>query len=54
MLLDYLCSIKDTDEEQLAAAELAMKHFKKANGMTDKMAGLHGAGFDGRQSSGCP
>jgi aminopeptidase N len=40
VLLEYLCSIKETDEEQLAAAELAMNHFQNAKGMTDKVAGL--------------
>jgi aminopeptidase N len=40
VLLDYLCSIRATKEEQATAAELAMSHFSKASGMTDKMAGL--------------
>jgi aminopeptidase N len=40
VLLEYLCAIKDTEEEEIAAAELAENHFKKASGMTDKMAGL--------------
>ena len=40
VLLEYLCSIKETEDEQVAAAELAMNHFKKAKGMTDKVAGL--------------
>ena len=40
VLLDYLCSIKDTDEEEMAASALATSHFEKAAGMTDKMAGL--------------
>lgn len=39
-LLDYLCSVRETPEEQLAAAELATEHFQNANGMTDKMAAL--------------
>ena len=34
--LDYLCSITETEDEQVAAAELAMDHFKKAKGMTDR------------------
>lgn len=38
VMLEYLCSIRETDEEQKAAAELAMKHFNSASGMTDKMA----------------
>ena len=40
VLLDYLCSIRDTKEEEIAASELAMNHFSKASCMTDKMAGL--------------
>lgn len=40
VLLDYLCSIRETEEEEVAAAALAMNHFKNAKGMTDKMAGL--------------
>ena len=48
VLLDYLCSIKETEEEQIAAAQLAMEHFEKASGMTDKMAGLNAlASMDG-------
>lgn len=38
VLLEYLCSIKETPEEQLAAAALATAHFENASGMTDKMA----------------
>lgn len=52
VLLEYLCSIRDTEDEQLAAAELAMNHFKKAKGMTDKMAGLMAmASMDGKGSA---
>ena len=40
VFLDYLCSIKETPEEQVAAAKLAMDHFSSAKGMTDKMAAL--------------
>lgn len=40
VLLEYLCSINESDEEQIAAAKLATNHFEKAKGMTDKMAGL--------------
>ncbi|CAB9512723.1 Puromycin-sensitive aminopeptidase [Seminavis robusta] len=40
VMLEYLCSIKETPEEQKAAAELAKKHFENASGMTDKMAAL--------------
>lgn len=38
MLLEYLCSIRETDEEEIAAAELASKHYDNANGMTDKVS----------------
>lgn len=52
VLLDYLCSIKECDEEQIAAAELATKHFNDATGMTDKMAGLTAlASMDGKGSA---
>jgi aminopeptidase N len=52
VLLDYLCSIRDTEEEQVAAADLAMVHFKRATGMTDKMAGLSAlASMDGMGAS---
>lgn len=39
-LLDYLCAIKETAEEQTAVAALATKQFESATGMTDKMAAL--------------
>ena len=46
--LDYLCSIRETPEEQTAAANLAMDHFQKASGMTDKVAALSAlASMDG-------
>ncbi|GKZ00453.1 hypothetical protein MPSEU_000997800 [Mayamaea pseudoterrestris] len=49
VLLEYLCCICETDEEQEAAAALAMNHFQAAKGMTDKMAGLNAlASMDGR------
>jgi aminopeptidase N len=52
VLLDYICSIRDTEEEQVAAADLAMAHFKRATGMTDKMAGLTAlASMDGMGAS---
>jgi aminopeptidase N len=38
--LEYLCSIRETPEEQKIAAALAMNHFQNASGMTDKVAGL--------------
>jgi aminopeptidase N len=56
-LLEYLCSIRETDQEQIAAAELAMKHFQNAKGMTDKIAGLgalasmDGEGADARDEA---
>jgi aminopeptidase N len=46
--LDYLCSIKDTSEEQKEAAQLATAHFESASGMTDKTAALSAlASMDG-------
>ena len=48
VMLDYLCGIKETPEEQKAAAALAKKHFENASGMTDKMAALSAlASMDG-------
>jgi aminopeptidase N len=38
--LDYLCSIRETPEEQKNAAELAKKHYDAATCMTDKVAAL--------------
>jgi len=40
VLLEYLCTIRETPEEQQVAAAIATKHFDSASGMTDKMAGL--------------
>lgn len=40
VILDYLCAINETEDEEIAAASLAMNHFKNAKGMTDKMAGF--------------
>jgi aminopeptidase N len=52
VLLDFLCSIRETEEEQVAAADLAMAHFKRASGMTDKMAGFSAlASMDGMGAS---
>ena len=52
VFLDYLCSIKETPEEQKVAADLAMAHFKSATGMTDKMAALSClASMDGEGAS---
>jgi aminopeptidase N len=39
-LLEYLCALKETDAEQETAATLALNHYQKARGMTDKMAAL--------------
>jgi aminopeptidase N len=38
--LDYLCSIRETPEEQKAAAALARAHYESATCMTDKVAAL--------------
>jgi aminopeptidase N len=40
VLLEYLCSIRNTEQEQLDALQLAKNHFDQARGMTDKMASL--------------
>jgi aminopeptidase N len=40
VLLEYLCSIRSTEQEQLDALQLAKNHFDQARGMTDKMASL--------------
>jgi aminopeptidase N len=40
VMLEYLSCIKETPEEQKAAADLAKNHFENATGMTDKMAAL--------------
>ncbi|KAL3918879.1 MAG: hypothetical protein SGARI_007340, partial [Bacillariaceae sp.] len=39
--LDYLCSIRETPEEQKIAAALAKKHYDSATCMTDKVAALN-------------
>eukprot|EP00533_Pseudo-nitzschia_delicatissima_P000453 CAMPEP_0116104756 /NCGR_PEP_ID=MMETSP0327-20121206/14639_1 /TAXON_ID=44447 /ORGANISM="Pseudo-nitzschia delicatissima, Strain B596" /LENGTH=960 /DNA_ID=CAMNT_0003597057 /DNA_START=255 /DNA_END=3137 /DNA_ORIENTATION=- len=39
--LQYLCSIKETSEEQASAAELAKTHYETATGMTDKVSALN-------------
>ncbi len=39
--LGYLTSIKETEEEQEAAAAIATEHYDKATGMTDKMAAMN-------------
>lgn len=38
--LDYVCSVRETPEEQVAAAELAKAHYESASCMTDKIAAL--------------
>jgi aminopeptidase N len=40
VLLEYLCSIRESDDEEKLATELAAAHYTEATGMTDKMAGL--------------
>ena len=39
-ILGYLTTIKDTEEEQISAADIAITHYNKATGMTDKVAAL--------------
>ena len=39
--LGYLTSIKETEEEQKVAAEIATAHYDKASGMTDKMVAMN-------------
>ncbi len=40
-ILGYLTTIKETEEEQKQAADIATSHYDKATGMTDKMAALN-------------
>lgn len=52
VVLDYLCSIRATEDEQIQAAELATNHFIKATGMTDKIAAFNClASMDGAGAS---
>lgn len=52
VMLEYLCTVKDTPEEQKEAADVAQKHFDSASGMTDKMAALSTlASMDGEGTS---
>jgi aminopeptidase N len=52
VLLEYLCSIRESDEEKQVAADIAVAHFRGASGMTDKMAGLNAlASMDGPGAS---
>ena len=39
--LSYLCSLKETPEEEMTAAELAKSHYETATGMTDKVSALN-------------
>jgi aminopeptidase N len=39
-ILGYITAIKETEEEQIAAAKIATAHYDKATGMTDKMSAL--------------
>jgi len=41
VLLGYLCAIRESSEEQKAAASIASTHFDSATGMSDKLAGLN-------------
>ena len=50
--LQYLCSISETPEEELRAAELAKSHYENATGMTDKVSALNClASMDGAQAA---
>lgn len=40
ILLDYLCSVKETPEERETASELAMNQFESSYGMTDRYSAL--------------
>lgn len=40
VLLDYLCSVKDTAEEREEASQLAVNQFQSSYGMTDRYAAL--------------
>ena len=57
VLLEYLCSIKETEEEQAESAKLALAQFTSAAGMTDRMAALsclasmHGGGAAARDAA---
>ncbi|KAG7372290.1 aminopeptidase N [Nitzschia inconspicua] len=50
--MDYLCSIRETPQEQIAAAALAKNHYESATCMTDKVAALNClASMDGEGAS---
>lgn len=50
--LDFLCSIRETPEEQKAAATLAKEHYELATCMTDKVSALNClASMDGEGAS---
>jgi len=51
VLLDYLCSLKETAEEREIASKLAMDQFQSSFGMTDRYAALSSlVSMDGEQS----
>ena len=56
-ILGYLTAIKESEEEQITAANLALSHYDKAKGMTDKMAAfenlasMDGAGAEARDKT---
>jgi aminopeptidase N len=37
VLLQYICSIRESEGEKISAADLAFSHYSKATGMTDRM-----------------
>ena len=51
-IMGYLTSIKESADEQKAAAEVATSHYNNATGMTDKMSALNAlASMDGEGAS---
>jgi len=51
-IMGYLTAIKESADEQKAAAELATSHYNNATGMTDKMSALNAlASMDGEGAS---
>mmetsp|Transcript_6587 Transcript_6587/g.10323 ORF Transcript_6587/g.10323 Transcript_6587/m.10323 type:complete len:270 (-) Transcript_6587:158-967(-) len=51
LLLDYLCSVKETPEEREAASVLAMNQFESSYGMTDRYSALsYLVSMDGEES----
>ena len=51
VLLDYLCSLKETPEEREAASLLAMNQFESSFGMTDRYAALSSLASMGGEES---